>query len=77
MKRPLRDMASKLIERIEAVENVLTDDFVYDLPTSRCEIEGFSRTIWSDQDNDVRSIGWDLSRKADFVPLWRECEYVR
>ena len=29
-KRPLRDMASELIERIEAVENVSTDDFVYD-----------------------------------------------
>jgi len=29
-KRPLRDMTRELIERIEAVENVSTDDFVYD-----------------------------------------------
>ena len=61
-KRPLlTDIASKLIERIEAVENVSADDFVYDLPTSRCEVEGFSRTRWSEPGNDVQSIGWDLS----------------
>jgi len=67
-----RECAKDLIMRIEDVENVSTEDFVYDTypqATSRCKNEEFSRTRWSDQDNDAQSIGWDLSWNAEFVPL--------